>query len=146
MKLYNRAIVSRRMGEERRQNVPDRDAVVWSVEPNYYYCLVKIQGSNEQIKAHYPRNWSTQPSWLKPGNSVRIRHRSAIQGYIEVVGHGRAIPSPVEGDVLPIPSTQQDGIVSGMAILPSPAGGMNVIVDSGIYPLFIPHEIAFSYI
>jgi len=133
VKLYNRNILRRRLGDEARQHVPDRDAVVWSVNTTNFYVLVKVQGSATTIKAHYPRNWTTVPSWLKPGNAVRIRHRSGVQGYIEVVGHGRAIPTPVEGDTLPIPGTQPDGVVSGMEVLPYSGGGMNVIINDGVY-------------
>ena len=133
MKLYNRNILRKRLGAVRRWSVTDRDAVVWSVDTGNYYALVKIQGSATTIKAHYPRNWRTTPTWLKPGNAVRIRHRSGVQGYIELVGHGRDIPTPVEGDILPIPGISSDGIVSGMDVLEYSDGGMNVTVSDGIY-------------
>lgn len=121
------------MGDLERSMTPDRDAVIWSVDTSNFYCLVKIQGSPTTIKAHYPRNWRTVPTWLKPGNAVRIRHRSGVQGYIEVEGHGRAIPTPVEGDSLPPQSGLPDGIITGMEIMEYEGGGMNVIVNNGTY-------------
>ena len=135
MKLYNRALMRRRMDSERRQITPDRDAVVWNIDTSSFYCLVKIQGSNKTIKAHYPRNWKTRPTWLKEGNAVRIRHRSGVQGFIEVIGHGRAIPSPVEGDSLPIPPTLTDTIISGMDVIEYEGGGMNIRITDGTYQI-----------
>jgi hypothetical protein len=133
MRLYNRNIMRKRVKEIKRWTTPDRDAVVWSVDTGNFYALVKIQGSNTTIKAHYPRNWKVTPTWLKAGNAVRIRHRAGAQGYIEVIGHGRAIPTPVEGDSLPPDTGLTDGIVSGMNILQYDGGGMNVTVSDGVF-------------
>ena len=135
MRLYNRSVTRKKFNEFRRWTLIDRDAIIWSVDTNNFYCLVKIQGSNTTIKAHYPRNWKVTPTWLKRGNAVRIRHRAGAQGYVEVIGHGRAIPSPVEGDSLPTPTTPVDGIVTGMEILEYDGGGMNVVVNDGTYQI-----------
>jgi hypothetical protein len=128
-------VTRKKFNEFRRWTIVDRDAIVWSVDTNNFYCLVKIQGSNTTIKAHYPRNWKVVPTWLKRGNAVRIRHRAGAQGFVEVVGHGRAIPSPVEGDALPVPTEDTDGIVTGMEILEYSGGGMNVVVNDGTYKI-----------
>lgn len=133
MKLYNRAILHRREQHAKRHSTPDRDAVVWSVDTNNFYAMVKIQGSDTQIKVHYPRNYRVLPTWLKPGNAVRIRHRSGVQGYFEVVGHGRAIPTPVEGGSLPPSIASSDGIITGMEVVLHSSGGMNVVINSGTY-------------
>ena len=133
MKLYNRNILRKRIREINQWSTTDRDAIIWSVDTGNFYALVKIQGSATTIKAHYPRNWRVTPTWLKPGNAVRIRHRSGVQGYVEVIGHGRAIPTPIAGDTLPIPTAQEDGIITGMEVLESAIGGMNVTVNSGTY-------------
>jgi hypothetical protein len=58
-----------------------------------------------------------------------------VQGYVEVIGHGRAIPSPVEGDSLPTPTEDVDAIISGMEIMEYPGGGMNIYVNDGSYSL-----------
>lgn len=134
MKLYNRNIMQKRLAEHTKHwVVNDRDAIVWNVDTNNYYALVKIQGSNTTIKAHYPRNWKTIPTWLKRGNSVRIRHRSSDQGFVEIIGHGRAIPTPVEGGLLPTPPALPDGVLSGMLITEHVSGGMNIYVSNGMY-------------
>jgi hypothetical protein len=133
MRLYNRNIMRKRLKAMKRMTTVDRDAIVWSVDTSNFYCLVKIQGSNTTIKAHYPRNWKVTPTWLKRGNAVRLRHRSGAQGFIEVIGHGRAIPTPVEGDSLPTPQDLTDGVVTGMNVLEHTSGGMNVYVNSGTY-------------
>lgn len=131
MRLYNRSIMRKRVGDIERWTITDRDAVVWSVDTSNFYALVKVQGSGTLIKAHYPRNYRVLPTWLKPGNSVRIRHRSGAQGFVEVIGHGRAIPTPVAGGSLPPPTNQSDGIIWGMAVLVY--GGMNVTVSDGAF-------------
>lgn len=133
MRLYNRNIMRKRMNAYKRWTTVDRDGIVWSVDTSNFYALVKIQGSGTTIKAHYPRNWKVIPTWLKRGNAVRIRHRSGAQGFIELVGHGRAIPSPVEGDQLPTPTEPSDGIITGMEVLEYAGGGMNVTVNDGTY-------------
>lgn len=143
MKLYDRNIVQKRFSEHARSKVSDRDAVVWSVDTNNYTVLVKIQGSNTLVKAHFPRNWKTIPVWLKVGNSVRVRHRSGDQGFIEVIGHGRAIPTPVEGDLLPRPPVPGDALLSGMLIMAHATGGMNIYVTAGTYRI---NGIVYSYL
>jgi hypothetical protein len=53
---------------------------------------------------------------------------------VEVIGHGRAIPTPVgDGDQLPTPASRIDSIDSGMEVLEYDGGGMNVVVNDGIY-------------
>ncbi len=133
MKLYDRAIVSRRLERQRKNTVGDRDGIIWSVDTGNYYCLVKIQGSTESIKAHYPRNWQVVPTWLKVGNAVRIRHREGVGGFIEVIGHGRAVPTPIAGDVLPPSAGKTDGIISGMLPVEYSGGGMTIRVTDGVY-------------
>jgi len=134
MKLYGKRSISRRVDRRAGQRVPERDAIIWSVNLEQHYCYVKIQGSNTQIKAHYPANWNYKPYWLKPGNAVRIRHRAGNRGYIEVIGEGRAIPSPVSGDTFPALSILDDAILTGMTVKQTwPTETMAVTVDDGTY-------------
>ena len=77
-----------------RRRSESRDAVVWDFDDANKIVRCKIQGSNEYILCHYPRNWQTLPSWCRRGNAVRIAHKGGIRGYMEVIGHGRAIPTP----------------------------------------------------
>lgn len=133
MKLYNKKTTRRFEDKMRRGVVETRDAIIWSVDTSNYYCLCKIQNSNTLIKAHYPRNWDRLPNWVKAGNAVMIRHRQGMQGYIEVIGSGRAIPSPLAGgDAVPEEATLTNRIVSGMTIMAHPGGGMNVYAESGV--------------
>lgn len=135
--------MQKRLAEHtKHRTINDRDAVVWSLDTNNYYALVKIQGSDTTIKAHFPRNWKTIPHWLKPGNAVRIRHRSGEQGFTEVIGHGRAVPTPVEGGSLLRPPVPGDCVLTGMVIMAHPNGGMNIYVSSGTYRI---NGIAYSY-
>lgn len=117
----------------RKRTTSTRDAVIWSVDPVSQTCQVKVQGGSASITAHFPRNWEDNPSWLKPGNAVRVRHREGYQGYIEVVGHGRAVPSPVSGPTLPSTTGSGDTILTGMEAVPDESGDMAVRIGSGTY-------------
>lgn len=111
-----------------------RDAILWDVLPAQRICRVKIQGSAQLINAYYPLNWEVTPSWLKPGNAVRITHTGGIRGRIELVGHGTYIPTPVSGETFPPVAIGEDGIITGcevMQLLPTP--GMMVAILAGSY-------------
>jgi hypothetical protein len=86
MKLYGRRKTLHNVDKRVERKNIDRDAIIWSVNLAQHYAYVKIQGSNTQIKAHFPQNWSYEPYWLKTGNAVRVRHRSGTRGYIEIIG------------------------------------------------------------
>jgi hypothetical protein len=134
MKLYGKRRIMRNVDKRAQLKVPDRDAIIWSVDLNNHYALVKVQGSNETIKAHFPKNWFENPYWLKPGNAVRVRHRAGNRGYIEIIGEGRAIPSPVAGGTFPTLQTLPNGVLTGMAVTEtSPVPTMAVAVASGTY-------------
>lgn len=135
MKLYGKQRI--RQNVDRRIDLaqPDKDAIIWSVNTSQHYAYVKIQGSNTQIKAHYPANWYSLPNWLKPGNAVRLRHKRGKRGYIEIVGSGRAIPSPVgDNETFPTASTPSDAILTGLLVREtSPVATMAVAVQAGTY-------------
>jgi len=135
MKLYGKQRIKRGIDHRADLAQSDRDAIVWSVNTSQHYAYVKIQGSNTQIKAHYPANWHSLPSWLKPGNAVRLRHKRGKRGYVEIIGSGRAIPSPVDGnDTFPTATTPGDAILTGMLVREtSPVATMAVAVQSGTY-------------
>ena len=80
-----------------RDKTESRDAIVWDIDESNFLVRCKIQGSNEYILCYYPRNWQTLPPWCKRGNAVRIAHRGGIRGNLEVIGNGRAIPTPIAG-------------------------------------------------
>lgn len=134
MKLYGKRKIRRSVDRRAALKVPDRDAIVWSVELAQHYAYVKIQGSNEQVKAHFPKNWYDNPYWLKPGNAVRVRHRAGNRGYIEIIGEGRAIPSPVAGGTFPELPNLPNGVLTGLAVTQTtPLPTMAVAVAAGTY-------------
>lgn len=134
MKLYGRRKIKQSIDKRADLIQSDKDAIIWSVNLSQHYAYVKIQGSNTQIKAHYPGNWDYLPQWLKPGNAVRLRHKRGKRGYIEIVGSGRAIPSPVSGDTFPTATTPGDAILTGMRVREtSPVATMAVAIESGTY-------------
>ena len=110
-----------------------RDAILWDVIPAQRICRVKIQGSNQLINAYYPMNWDITPTWLKPGNAVRITHTGGSRGRVELAGHGTYIPTPVSGDTLPPIAIGENGIITGcevMSITPTPAMMVSVLAGS----------------
>ena len=134
MRSYGRSFLRGAMEQQAQARQETRDGMLWDMLPAQRLCRVKIQGSEELIVAHYPENWEQNPSWLKPGNAVRIVHRGGVRGRIEVVGHGNALPTTVAGLSLPTPATPQDAILSGCEVVQIPAGPMAyVMVTTGTY-------------
>lgn len=115
-----------------RMRVESRDAVLWSIDSDSQ-CRVKIQGSNQLITAHFPRNQKARPSWMRVGNAVRITHRGGVRGYVEVSGQGRAIPQPVSGGALPSPGTTADGVIEGMIVSETVPLSNGVLISAGRY-------------
>lgn len=133
MKTYGRKFVQRAMFRNARRHLETRDGVLWTIDTENKVCRIKIQGSNELIVAHYPRNKKIRPDWLRIGAAVRIVHREGNRGYIEVVGEGRAIPTPVSGDALPDTGGTADGIISGLVARATDPATNHVEVTSGTY-------------
>lgn len=132
MRTYGKRLIRGAADKAARQAVESRDAVLWDILLAERVCRCKIQGSNELIIARFPQNWATVPEWAKPGQAVRIAHRGGVRGYIEVVGFGRAIPTPVSGSVTPTPSTPNDAILAGCLIKAIPqTERMSVYVTTG---------------
>ncbi len=132
MRTYGKRLIRGAADKATKQAVESRDAVLWDILLPERVCRCKIQGSNELIIARFPQNWATVPEWAKPGQAVRITHRGGIRGYIEVVGFGRAIPTPVSGNVTPTPNTPDNAILMGCLIKVIPqTSGMSVYVTTG---------------
>lgn len=131
MRLYDGRSVNRFLDRRFKSHAPGRDAIVWDYDNANMTVRCKIQGSDEYIVCHYPRNFRTKEEWCKRGNAVRIEHKGGIRGYLEVVGHGRAIPSPVAGPSLPTTETLYDGIISGGAV--TPYDGLTIEVGATSY-------------
>ena len=132
MRTYGKRLLRGAADKATKQAVESRDAVLWDILLSERVCRCKIQGSSELIIARFPQNWATVPEWAKPGQAVRIAHRGGVRGYIEVVGFGRAIPTPVSGSATPTPSTPDNAILAGCLLKAIPqTPGMSVYVTAG---------------
>lgn len=130
MRLYGRKFTNRFIQKKLRPTTETKDAIIFEVDWNKYLCKCKIQGSDEYINAHFPRNEATIPSWMKAGNAVRILHRKGVRGHTEVIGHGGAIPTPQQGSPShPSISSLADAVISGCAVTAS--GAMTISISSG---------------
>ena len=142
MRTYGKRMIRGAADKATKQAVESRDAVLWDVLLPERVCRCKIQGSSELIVARFPQNWATVPEWAKPGQAVRIAHRGGVRGYIEVVGFGRAIPTPVSGSATPTPETPSDAILAGCLIKAIPqTPRMSVYVTTG-WARFSGEELA----
>lgn len=135
MRLYGKRFVKRYVDSRVERRTETRDAVLWDVDWSNYVARVKIQGTNEYIIAHFPRNWKKRPYWLKEGNAVRVIHRQGVRGYVEVVGEGRAVPTPISGGALPPTAVPADGVISGLNVTATQPESMGVNVESGWFRL-----------
>ena len=135
MRLYGQRFAKRFVDGRVSLRTETRDAILWDIDWNNYEARVKIQGTNELVIAHFPRNWKTQPYWLKKGNAIRVLHREGIRGYVEVIGEGRAIPTPVTGSVLPPEESLPDMILTGCVVSESTPPQMGVYITSGTFRL-----------
>jgi hypothetical protein len=116
-----------------------------SVDGVNRWAIVKIQGSNEQIRAWFPMNWGSNPSWLKAGNAVRIMTPGGNRGRIELLSHGILLPTAIPGgSVTPPPPTLEDVILTGMNLSPTiPTATMSVSVSAGTYRI---DEVVYSLV
>lgn len=132
MRTYGKRLLRGATDKAVKQASESRDAVLWDILLNERVCRCKIQGSSEFVIARFPQNWASVPEWAKPGQAVRIAHRGGVRGYIEVVGFGRAIPTPVSGSATPDPVAPADAILAGCVLKALPqTPGMSVYVTTG---------------
>jgi len=138
MRLYGAKQLRNYVDDRHTRHTESRDGICWSVNSTDRYAFVKIQGSDRQILAYYPENWSQTPEWLKRGNAVRISHCSGNQGRIELIGHGILVPTAVPGSTHV--STLSPGVSTGVAItlgcnlLGKPNNpGMSLMVRTGSF-------------
>lgn len=132
MRTYGRRLLRGATDRASKQVIESRDAVLWDVLLTERVCRCKIQGSNEYVIAKFPQNWATVPEWCKPGQAVRIAHRGGVRGYVELVGFGRAIPTPVSGTSIPTGGVPADALLAGCQIRAMPQTPcMSVYVSTG---------------
>lgn len=117
MRLYGKRFADKYIRKKIRPTSETRDGIIFSVDWDAYVCKCRIQGSDEYVNAYFPRNEATIPRWMKPGNAVRILHRTGVRGYFEVIGHGGAIPTPMPGSPeRPTTSDLSDAILTGVGM------------------------------
>ncbi len=134
MKLYGKRFLKNSINNKIALRSETQDAVLWSVNTTTKVCSVKIQGSNQLINAYYPENYEKIPSWLKPGNAVKIMHTGGNRGRIEIIGNGILIPTPLTGSTTPTLTTAKDCILSGCNVYPAfDDPQMVVLVGTGSY-------------
>jgi len=133
MKLYGKNFADKAIKKRTRVRTESRDAILWNIDWVNRICNVKIQGSNELVAAHFPQNLAALDPFMKEGNAVRIAHRGGIRGFIEVIGHGMAIPTPVAGATHPTTSGLADGVITGMQVWADDPISMDVQIEDGTY-------------
>lgn len=145
MRGYLKRYLRNRVDAATSRKTETRDAILWDVLPNQRRCRVKIQGSEQLIMARYPENWEQTPAWLKPGNAVRIVHRGGIRGYVEIIGHGMNIPTPLAGGTAHPGADLPDVVLTGMEVNVAMIGStdddgnaieigtMQIIIEDGTY-------------
>jgi hypothetical protein len=135
MRASGSKFLKKRSARNLSQSRELRDAVVFEIFPTSHFCTVKIQGSDQTIKAFYNENWGTTPQWLKLGNPVRITTPRGSAGRIEVAGNGFSLPIAIPGgNVTPTPPTSPDAILSGCGVTAS-GNGLTASVKIGTYRL-----------
>lgn len=133
MRLSGKRFADKYVRKKIRPTNETLDGIIFEVDWNSYVCKCKVQGSDEYINAYFPRNEATIPSWMKPGNAVRLLHRAGVRGHTEVIGHGGAIPTPMPGSPWrPETSALADGILTGceMSVV---SGTMSVYISAGTF-------------
>jgi hypothetical protein len=129
---YGKRFLRNKTQRETAKRIETRDAILWDVYPDDKYCRVKIQGSNTLIKAQYPENWQQTPTYLKPGNAVRIQHVGGNRNRVVIVGNGATIPTPTGASMFPTAQAGPDAVLSGCKVKATDAG-MYVYIETGTY-------------
>lgn len=135
MRLYGKKFLGKKVQRQISDKKETRDAIVWDILSAQKVARVRIQGSSTNIIAHYPTSWETAPSWLKPGNIVRINFVGGNRQRVEVIGTGKLRPTPVDGSAsTPTNATPEDSVLTGCQVLPIPLNNrMAVMVKTGTY-------------
>lgn len=132
MKLYGKKFIKNRMDRRISDRKETMDCIIYDIVPAQRYAIVKIQGSDNPVRARYPENWEKTPVWLKKGNAAKINMTSGNKNKIELVGHGFYIPTgetafPPEIGGLP------DAIISGLSVQATDPPSMAVNVSGGSF-------------
>lgn len=135
MRLYRKNFTKDLVSQRIRSHTVDRDGIVWDIDETNYIASVRIQGTSTNLKCPYHRVNRHRPDYLKKGACVQVRHKRGLRGYAEIIGPGRAIPSPSAGESqLPVRSST-DAILSGMDLAETNPESMDLVLDSGTFRL-----------
>jgi hypothetical protein len=132
-RLYGKKMARRRIDNRVRSRIEERDAIIWEIDESREIVNLKIQGSDTLIKAHYHQVIHTFPGYLKVGAAVNIRFRRGNRGFVDVIGSGRAIPSPVDASGPMPPVTLANMILSGLIVTATDPPSMAVSVSDGVF-------------
>lgn len=115
------------------------DAILWDILTDRL-CRVKVLGSNTMLVARYNENLEQKPTWMKPGNAVKLLHTSGNRHLLEIVGSGQAIPNPTGAAMFPTVEAGEDAIMQLESVtLPS---GTSVTNDYTSSLMVYPFETA----
>ena len=122
MRFYGNKYIKNKVTQVTEYHSETKDAILWDIDHVKRTCTVKIQGSDNRITTRFPSNWTTTPSWMKPGNSVRVLHKGGVRGRIEIVGDGLVIPTAITGGTQtpPVIDLGLDSVLSGCRVLAIP--------------------------
>lgn len=131
-RIYNRRFIKKKI---QKQTVSEtKDGVIFSVDSTDRYCMVRVQGSTNEIRAFYPETWYKTPYWVKKSVPVVIRQMGGRKDKFEIQGLGQIIPSEVAGSITPTMDRPDDGPTSGCEIIQIPNDPqMGVLVKVGGY-------------
>lgn len=132
MQLYGKRFLRKSIDKQIYKRQETRDAIIWSVDEDNGFAYVRVQGSDESIKAYWAKNFFNKPNWIRKGNAVRISFPRGNKRRIEIFSDGRTIPTPVgTGPILPSPDAVDDVVINGLKV--TQYSGMVVQVSSGTY-------------
>jgi hypothetical protein len=133
MRTHGRRYAQRKIQKQTAITAETRDGVLWDLDWDNLIARVKIQGSNEYVNVHFPRNEATVWGWMRPGNAVRVIHRGGVRGYAEIVGHGCAIPTPLPAQLAHPPTSDlADEVLSGCNVT-AVGSSMDIDIADGTY-------------
>lgn len=116
MRLYRKNFTRGLINQRIQAHAVDRDAIIWAIDDTNRLASVRIQGTNTNIQVPYHQVNRYRPDYLKVGACVQIRHKRGIRAYAEIMGPGRAIPTPVTGGAQLPTRDSVDAILTGMEL------------------------------
>jgi len=115
--------MSRKILRDRMKRAADQtprlfSAQVYDIYPQY--CRVMVQGSVNLVVAWFARNFQHRPDGVKIGGAVLCQYKLGNRGYIEVIGHGTTVPTPIAGSPTIVVPVGPDVIMTGCRVLAIP--------------------------